>query len=82
MGSAERIRNVSGPLIAEQARKRPVAVVVSAMSKVTDLLLDSMRGLRRAMSRACEASRQTRERRHTTCRELLPPTGRRPCSPK
>ena len=42
MGSAERIR-VAARLAAEQHAKRPVAVVVSAMSKVTDLLLDSLR---------------------------------------
>ncbi|MDQ6678532.1 MAG: aspartate kinase [Acidobacteriota bacterium] len=42
MGSAERIR-VAATLIQEQQRKRPVAVVVSAMSKVTDLLLDAMK---------------------------------------
>lgn len=42
MGSAERIR-VAAELIQEQARVRPVLVVVSAMSKVTDLLLDAMK---------------------------------------
>ena len=42
MGSAERIE-VAARLVAEQARHRPVAVVVSAMSKITDLLLESMK---------------------------------------
>ena len=42
MGSAERIR-VAAQLTAEQSARRPVVVVVSAMSKVTDLLLDSLR---------------------------------------
>ena len=42
MGSAERIR-VAARLITEQTSKRSVVVVVSAMSKVTDLLLDSLR---------------------------------------
>jgi aspartokinase len=42
MGSAERIK-VAARLTAEQHSKRPVAIVVSAMSKITDLLLDSMR---------------------------------------
>lgn len=42
MGSAERIE-VAARLVAEQARHRPVAVIVSAMSKVTDLLLESMK---------------------------------------
>ena len=42
MGSAERIR-VAAALILEQSSHRPVLVVVSAMSKVTDLLLDAMK---------------------------------------
>ncbi|MGH9664111.1 MAG: aspartate kinase, partial [Bryobacteraceae bacterium] len=42
MGSAERIR-VAARISAEQRTKRPVVSVVSAMSKVTDLLLDSLR---------------------------------------
>jgi len=42
MGSADRIR-VSARLAAEQHAKRPVVIVVSAMSKVTDLLLDSLK---------------------------------------
>jgi aspartokinase/homoserine dehydrogenase 1 len=41
MGSAERIR-VAARLTAEQYVRRPVVIVVSAMSKVTDLLLDSL----------------------------------------
>src|SRR5882757_3437135 len=42
MGSAERIR-VAAEIIVEHKKVRPVAVVVSAMSKITDLLLDTMR---------------------------------------
>lgn len=42
MGSAERIR-IAAQICAEQGAKRPVLAVVSAMSKVTDLLLDTMR---------------------------------------
>jgi bifunctional aspartokinase / homoserine dehydrogenase 1 len=42
MGSAERIR-VAAQLSAEQFRKRATVVVVSAMSKVTDLLLEGLR---------------------------------------
>ena len=41
MGSAERMK-VAAAICAEQAAKRPVVCVVSAMSKVTDLLLDSL----------------------------------------
>ena len=42
VGSAERMR-VAARISAELARERPVAIVVSAMSKITDLLLDTMR---------------------------------------
>jgi aspartate kinase len=42
MGSAERIR-AAARLVLEQHGARPVVVVVSAMSKVTDLLLDTMK---------------------------------------
>jgi aspartate kinase len=42
MGSAERMR-VAAEIIRNECRKRPVCVVVSAMSKVTDLLLDTLR---------------------------------------
>ena len=42
MGSADRIR-VAAEIIAEQQKQRPLAVVVSAMSKVTDLLLETLR---------------------------------------
>jgi aspartate kinase len=42
MGSADRIR-AAARLVQEQQAIRPVAVVVSAMSKVTDLLLDTMK---------------------------------------
>lgn len=42
MGSAERMQ-VAAELIRAEQIKRPVAVVVSAMSKVTDLLLDTLR---------------------------------------
>src|SRR5205807_5992221 len=41
MGSAERMR-VAADIIARQRQKQPVLVVVSAMSKVTDLLLDTL----------------------------------------
>src|SRR3954463_6987903 len=42
MGSAERIKVAAG-ICAAQRKKRPVVVVVSAMSKVTDLLLATLR---------------------------------------
>src|ERR1019366_9482665 len=42
VGSAERMR-VAAQIAAGERKKRPVAVVVSAMSKVTDLLLATLR---------------------------------------
>lgn len=42
MGSAERMK-IAGEIVAAQAGKRPVAVVVSAMSRVTDQLLETLR---------------------------------------
>jgi aspartate kinase len=42
MGSAGRMR-VAAALVSEQQAVRPVVVVVSAMSKITDLLLDTMK---------------------------------------
>ena len=42
VGSAERMR-VAARIAAGEREKRPVAVVVSAMSKITDLLLATMR---------------------------------------
>src|SRR3954469_4945331 len=42
MGSAERMQ-VAASLISAHSSERPVLVVVSAMSKITDLLLDTLR---------------------------------------
>ncbi len=42
MGSAERIR-VAADIISAQNDQRPLVIVVSAMSKVTDFLLDALR---------------------------------------
>src|SRR5579863_1838083 len=42
VGSAERMKAACG-LIAAEASRRPVLAVVSAMSKITDLLLDTTR---------------------------------------
>ncbi len=42
VGSAERIK-AACDLIAAEAARRPVVAVVSAMSKITDLLLDTTR---------------------------------------
>ncbi|MBI3681810.1 MAG: aspartate kinase [Acidobacteria bacterium] len=72
MGSAERIR-VAGQICAEQAKQRPVVIVVSAMSKITDLLLDTLRKAEGEDRHALEANLEQIEQRHSTaCRELLP----------
>lgn len=72
MGSAERMR-VAGSICTEQVRQRPVVIVVSAMSKVTDLLLDTLRKAEAEDRTAMEANWNLLEERHTkTCAELLP----------
>jgi len=73
VGSAERIRVSSGLAAAEQ-RKRPVLVVVSAMSKITDLLLDTMRHAEAGDRTGIEANIAVLLKRHEdACRELLAP---------
>lgn len=72
MGSADRMR-VAASLIAEQQKVRPLAVVVSAMSKVTDLLLETMHRAELGDSGVVEANVQTLLSRHmNACQELLP----------
>lgn len=72
MGSAERIRVAAG-ISAEERTKRPVAVVVSAMSKVTDLLLDTLRRAEAGDQAALESNLQRLQDRHVeACRQLLP----------
>lgn len=73
VGSAEAISRAAR-LIAEQARHRRVAVVVSAMSGVTNSLLATIeagaRGELEAVERGLD---RLRERHIAACRELLPP---------
>ena len=72
VGSAERMR-VAAQIGAEQKRRRPTLVVVSAMSGITDLLLDSMRHAEGGDSAGLEANIRLLEQRHQqACRELLP----------
>jgi aspartate kinase len=72
MGSAERIR-AAAEICAGQRRERPVLVVVSAMSKVTDLLLETLRLAETGRSMEVEANLRMLESRHVeACRELLP----------
>jgi bifunctional aspartokinase / homoserine dehydrogenase 1 len=76
VGSAERMR-VAAALSAEQQQARPVVIVVSAMSRITDLLLDTLRHAEAGDAAGLEASiAKLRERHAATCRELLPPERR------
>jgi aspartate kinase len=72
VGSAERMR-VAARIAAGERKNRPVAVVVSAMSKVTDLLLGTMRHAE-AGDRAgiVDNLAALRSRHEEACRELLP----------
>jgi len=72
LGSAERMR-VAARIGAEQKRKRPTLVVVSAMSGITDLLFDSMRHAESGDTAGLDANIGILEQRHAqACRELLP----------
>jgi aspartokinase/homoserine dehydrogenase 1 len=74
MGSAERIK-VAASICAAERKKRPVVAVVSAMSKVTDLLLNTLRlaesGDRTDVENHIE---RLRTRHLEACHELLPET--------
>ncbi|MBZ5604996.1 MAG: aspartate kinase [Acidobacteriia bacterium] len=73
MGSAERI-GVAAKISAEQHAMRPVVIVVSAMSKVTDLLLDSLRKAEAGDQADLDRNLKTLFTRHfDCCRALLPP---------
>jgi len=72
MGSAARIR-VAAEISAEQHAKRPVVTVVSAMSKVTDLLLDSLRKAEADDQAGLDENlKQLFTRHFDVCRGLLP----------
>ena len=71
MGSAERIR-VAASICAGQMRERPVVAVVSAMSKITDLLLDTLRKAEAGDESGVDFNlHKLRERHHETCMQLL-----------
>jgi len=73
VGSAERMRIAAGITAAEQ-RRRPVAIVVSAMSRITDLLFDTLRRAEACDQAALDANIAKLRARHLeACRELLPP---------
>jgi aspartokinase/homoserine dehydrogenase 1 len=72
VGSASRMK-VSARLAADQGPQRPVAIVVSAMSKITDLLLDTMRHAEGGDTAGIEKNLAALRGRHEgACRELLP----------
>ncbi|MEK7404102.1 MAG: aspartate kinase [Acidobacteriota bacterium] len=78
VGSAERIR-AACRICAEESRRRPLVVVVSAMAKVTDLLLETLRRAEAGEEEGVKADLARLEERHvTTCRELLPPETQEP----
>ena len=59
-------------LASRQRKNRPVLVVVSAMSKITDLLLDTMRHAEAGDRAGIDANLATLRSRHEeACRELL-----------
>ncbi|HJT88841.1 MAG TPA: aspartate kinase [Bryobacteraceae bacterium] len=72
MGSAERIR-AAARLVSAEKGQRPVVVVVSAMSRITDLLLDTMRHAEAGDRAGMDADLAALRARHEdACRELLP----------
>ena len=72
MGSAERMQ-VAARLVVAESPKHRVAVVVSAMSKVTDLLLDTMRRAEGGDRPGVESNIQALLNRHVqTCSDLFP----------
>ncbi len=72
MGSADRMR-VAADIIAKAQSKRPVVAVVSAMSKVTDLLLETLRHAEVGDRASVDAAIETLLKRHVdTARELMP----------
>ncbi len=71
MGNAERMR-VAARIISERQKERPVVAVVSAMSKVTDLLLEVLRRAELGDKTAVEADLRNLLKRHLdTCEDLL-----------
>jgi aspartate kinase len=72
MGSAERIR-AAAELSVAQHQRRPAVIVVSAMSKVTDLLLDAMRKAEAGDQAGLDQDLAQLNQRHIeACRGLLP----------
>ena len=72
VGSAERIR-AACDLIAAEAARRPVVAVVSAMSKITDLLLDTARHAEAGDQAGIDYNLRQLELRHMTAADVLIP---------
>ena len=73
MGTAARMR-IAAQICADAQKNGPVAVVVSAMSKVTDLLLSTLRAAEEGDRDSVRENIRSLEKRHAeTCLELLPP---------
>ena len=78
VGSAERMQ-VAVRLSAEQRKKRPVVIVVSAMSGVTDLLIETTKHAEAGDRAGLEANvRKLEERHNQASRELLPRAAQKP----
>ncbi|HET8548507.1 MAG TPA: aspartate kinase [Bryobacteraceae bacterium] len=75
MGSGERIREAAR-ISAEQRRQRPVVVVVSAMSKITDLLLETLDHAEAGRPEVDANLRKLKQRHFEACEELLPARAR------
>ena len=72
MGSAERIK-IAAAICCEQQQCRPVVAVVSAMSGVTDLLLNTLRHAEAGDETGIETNLDRLLQRHLeTCDDLLP----------
>ena len=70
MGSAERMK-IAAEICESAYRERPTAVVVSAMSKVTDLLLDSLRHAEAGDEPGIQRNLALLSQKHTECAEGL-----------
>ncbi len=71
VGTAERMRAAAG-IASDPKLGRPVVMVVSAMAKITDLLLETLRHAEAGDSAGLEANiAKLRERHLATCAELL-----------
>lgn len=70
MGSGDRIK-VAAQICSEQKELRPVVAVVSAMSKVTDLLLDTLRHAEGGDEAGVDANLLRLAAQHRECCEIL-----------